>query len=354
MLMQGAVLLQSGGGDCFALARKRMRWSDDHRPTNHRKKSMRRLKQQRWMICLAFCFSLAGPPSAAAGEEITVAFWNVENLFDEFVDGRTPDADVFLKKNVHEKLRKDAEILRLLDADIVGLMEIENRGILRELCRDHLADMGYRYYDLAEETDERGIDVALIARRPFLSFSFDVPDFDRGILVGRFAFDGQPLYVVVNHWKSRFGGGEELRMNCARRVSEVVEEIIPQWQEGPVPILIGGDFNDDDADASVQFLESRGLLNTLKELPAEERWTLPYDNRQEGRVIYNGFDHLFINEHLADGGAFQLTESSVVRPQIMLQTRRLYGRLHLWPDDDDRDHIGYSDHFPVVGRLRVP
>lgn len=308
---------------------------------------------RRWArnVCCALLVTLS--PSAS-GEEVTVAFWNVENLFDEYVDRRTPVADVFLKENVQEKLRKDAVILRELDADIVGLMEVENRGILRELCREHLADLGYRYYELAEETDERGIDVALIARRPFLAYSFAVPEFDRGILVGRFSFDGQPLYVLVNHWKSRFGGGDELRMNCAKRVIQIVEEIIPQWEDRAAAVIIGGDFNDDDHDPSVQYLESKDLKNMLKDLPPTERWTLPYNNRDEGRVVYHGFDHIFINQMLAEGGGFQLVEARVVRPQIMLRTRRLDGKLHLWPDDDDGEYIGYSDHFPVVCRLKVP
>ncbi|MEZ6052510.1 MAG: hypothetical protein R3C02_14170 [Planctomycetaceae bacterium] len=139
-------------------------------------------------------------------EELRIAFWNVENLFDQYVDKRVPTSDVFLPEHVQEKLEKDATIIRQLDADIVGLMEVENRGLLRELCEKHLADMGYRYFELSEETDDRGIDVAIISRRPFLSYSFEVPDFYRGVLVSRFSFDGEPLYVIVNHWKSRFEG----------------------------------------------------------------------------------------------------------------------------------------------------
>jgi endonuclease/exonuclease/phosphatase family metal-dependent hydrolase len=287
-------------------------------------------------------------------EEILVAFWNVENLFDEFVDRRVPESDVFGRASVQEKLRKDATILRQLNADIVGLMEVENRGVLRELCQDHLDGLGYRYYALYEETDSRGIDVALVSRRPFMAYSFDVPEFDRGILAARFQLGGEPLYVVVNHWKSRFGGGEELRLNCARRVASLVQEIIPGLEGRPVPIIVGGDLNDDDTDASVVHLESIGLTNTLKDLPPETRWTLPYDNRDEQRVIYNGFDHILVNDELRDDTGLRWVQSQVVRPAIMTSTRRLYGQSYTWPDDDDRDHIGYSDHFPVTTRIRLP
>ena len=290
----------------------------------------------------------------AQAEELRVAFWNVENLFDQYVDKRVPTSDVFLPEHVQEKLEKDATIIRQLDADIVGLMEVENRGLLRELCEKHLADMGYRYFELSEETDDRGIDVAIISRRPFLSYSFEVPDFYRGVLVSRFSIDGEPLYVIVNHWKSRFEGGEDLRMSCARVVSELVNHQIPVYEGKPVPIIIGGDLNDDDTDASVVYLEQHDMTNTLKSIPFKERWTLPYNNLDKQRVEYNGFDHIFINPQLQDQAGIEWDSSSVVRPEIMTHERRLYGTSYTWPDDDDRDHIGYSDHYPVMTTIRLP
>jgi endonuclease/exonuclease/phosphatase family metal-dependent hydrolase len=283
---------------------------------------------------------------------LTIAFWNVENLFDEYADRRAPEADVLRDETLQQKLRKDAQVLRALNADIVGLMEVENRGVLRDLCERHLADVGYEYYQLIEETDPRGIDVALISRHPFLVCSFDVDGFPRGVLVGRFSFDGQPLYVVVNHWKSRFNGGEQTRMDCARRVEEIINHIIPQYEGRPVPILIGGDLNDEDTDESVLHLESGGMKNLLKHLPREQRWTLPYNNQQERRVQYQGFDHLFANDVLDRRGLLQ--EARVEHLEMMLRTRRLYGETVVWPDDDYSDHIGYSDHLPVVARLKKP
>lgn len=294
--------------------------------------------------------------SAAIAEDITVAFWNVENLFDSTVDRRNTREDLFVPSALREKLRKDGEIIRDLNADIVGLMEVENRAILRQLIDEELADLGYGYHALLEERDERGIDVALISRFPFLCYSFDVPDFSRGILVARFVKGDQPFYVIVNHWKSRFGGGEELRMRCSQRVVELVKEIIPQLEgRREVPVLIGGDFNDDDTDAAVRNLEQQGLINTLKPLPREDRWTLPYHNRDSGSVEYNGFDHVFINTQLRDGmHGVGWVRSDVVRPPRMVTSRRINGREYVWPDDDHNAHIGYSDHFPVTATLTVP
>ncbi len=305
-------------------------------------------------LCCMFVLVVNALHREAAAGEIKVAFWNVENLFDEYVDRRAPEEDLFLREDVQEKLRKDAAIIRELDADIVGLMEVENRAVLRELCRNHLADAGYQYFSVVEETDRRGIDVALISRVPHLAYSFDVPDFYRGILVGRFSFSGEPLYVIVNHWKSRFDGGADLRMNCAKCVAELARQVIPAYEGRSVPVIIGGDFNDDDTDASVRFLEMSGFFNTLRHLPAGERWTLPFNDVRNRRVVYNGFDHVFVNPQLQQGTAIRWTASEVVRPSVMIGQRVIDGQSYTWPDDDDRDHIGYSDHFPVAARLRVP
>ncbi|MCA9111292.1 MAG: hypothetical protein KDA52_15170, partial [Planctomycetaceae bacterium] len=163
-----------------------------------------------------------------------------------------------------------------------------------------------------------------------------------------------PLYVIVNHWKSRFEGGEDLRMSCARVVSDLVNHQIPVYEGKPVPIIIGGDLNDDDTDASVVYLEQHDMTNTLKSIPFKERWTLPYNNLDKQRVEYNGFDHIFINPQLQDQAGIEWDSSSVVRPEIMTHERRLYGTSYTWPDDDDRDHIGYSDHYPVMTTIRLP
>lgn len=288
------------------------------------------------------------------GEEISIAFWNVENLFDGYLDRRTPREDLFVPSTLREKLRKDGEILRELNADIVGLMEVENRGILKQLIDEELADLGYRYFALLDEGDERGIDVALISRRPFLCYSYDVPTFYRGILTARFAVDGKPFYVIVNHWKSRFGGGEEQRLRCAQRVIEIVNELIPNFEGNvDVPIIVGGDLNDNDTDVSVVHLEQHGLINTLKDQPLQQRWTLPYFNQNQQQVELDSFDHLLVNPYCHSRGKLRWLSSSVVRPERMLSKRSFLGKDYVWPDDDHDDHIGYSDHFPVLGRFQI-
>lgn len=309
------------------------------------------IRVRRAVVICCVALLLCSRPCEA--RDIKIAFWNVENLFDQYLDRRAPNADVFVTQRVAEKLRKDAEVIRFLDADIVGLMEVENRGLLRELCEQYLADSGYKYYELSEAGDERGIDVAVISRLPFLSYTYNVPGFYRGISASRFSIAGEPFYVLTNHWKSRFGGGEELRMACAKRVVEITQ-LIEQYEGEPVPIVIGGDFNDNDTDASVTHLETAGLVNTLKTFDAKNRWTLPYDNFRDETVEFDSFDHVFINRQLSDKRGIDWSGSAVVRPPMMVTRRRIRGQWYEWPDDDRDDHIGYSDHYPVITHIRVP
>ena len=287
-------------------------------------------------------------------EEISVAFWNVENLFDSYRDKRTSREDLFVPSELREKLRKDGEIIRDLNADVLGLMEVENHGVLKDLIDEELSGMGYKYHALIDVENDRGIDVALVSRYPFLCYTYDVPQFYRGILTARVSVNGKPFYVIVNHWKSRFGGGEKQRMNCSNRVIQIVNELIPEFENGrDVPIIIGGDFNDKDTDLSVLNLEKHGLVNTLKSLPEADRWTLPYYNREKSEVELDSFDHIFINKTCQSGKSIRWISSKVIRPDRMLTTRTFAGTQYIWPDDDHQNHIGYSDHFPVLGRFEI-
>lgn len=289
----------------------------------------------------------------AQKSQITVAFWNVENLFDSVASAEQTRPEALTASQLDEKLTKDAAVLKALNADIVGLAEVENRGLVRTLCREYLSDQGYEYFELIEDTDPRGIDVAIISRRPFLAHLFELPGHTRGTLACRFVVDREPFYVFVNHWKSRIGGGEDLRIKSAQEIVRLSQQVIPAYEGKEVPIIIGGDLNDEDTDKSVQLLEQGGLVNTLKKLPPAQRWTLPYDDRTS--VLYQGFDHIFMNAAAADhrGVDWVPDSAQVLRPPFMLRKRTIRGKEYEWPIDDYGNTIGYADHFPVKITLQL-
>lgn len=294
-------------------------------------------------------------------DDVAVGFWNVQNLFDEFADGGHPKQHVAKAEELATRLANRARVIKDLDCEILGLAEVENRRVLRQLVEEpSIKDMGYKYYVLLDERDERGIDVAMISKRPFLAQTFDIPNFYRGILVCRFLFSGEPVYVAVNHWKSRAIQGKAAtaatRMECSKRLQELVAKDIPAMESGKRPAIIAmGDLNDDDDDASVAALEKAGMINVMRSIPQEMRWSLSFDNRDEKRVERNHFDHLFITPDLKSGPIVSFVEGSgeIMKHDYQVRRRRLFGESVEWPADDYGKNIGYSDHFPVRMKLRV-
>ncbi len=313
-----------------------------------------------WMVGLMGCLVAApeGPAvAAAAAGEMTVAFWNCENMFDAFDDPQLDAEDILTSAQVREKLEKDAKVLLALNADIVGLMEVENHVLLRELVSRHLAQAGYGYFMLLEGRDTRGIDVAIVSKKPFLARSFALPNFPRGVLAARFVEQGQPFYVLVNHWKSRREGqsdSEESRIKSAETVVQIVKQELTRYEGQAVPVIVGGDLNDTDDDRSLQILTQGGLINTLAPLAAADRWTIGNYDPDADDMRLEGFDHLLISSELAKGGKMQWKSTSVFRPSFMVNERIIKGKRFALPMDDYKDRIGYSDHWPVVGRFVVP
>ena len=116
------------------------------------------------MICITlcqFCFSCN-----LNVEPLIVGYWNVENLFDLDDDPNKNDDEFATggRKNVTKeiydlKLKNSAEVLKDLNADILGICEVENRFMMEELNRAYLdRDYSIVHYD---SPDSRGIDCAL-------------------------------------------------------------------------------------------------------------------------------------------------------------------------------------------------
>lgn len=286
--------------------------------------------------------------------DFTVAFWNVENLFDEYDDPRLPAEDLLTSVQVRNKLENDARVIKHLDADVIGLMEVENHQVLRELVAKHLFSEGYYYFLLLEGADTRGIDTAIISKHPFLARSFAIPNFPRGILAARFTVGGDPLYVLVNHWKSRRGGGEDKRIDAAKTVVQIVNTEIKRYEGKQVSVIVGGDFNDDHDDRSIQILTSGGLVDTQANQTVRQRWTHGYFNNDTNSMDLLGFDQIHINATLANSPTIRWRKTEVIRPNFMINNRVIRGEAYDMPLDDYRDRIGYSDHFPVMATFQIP
>ena len=103
-------------------------------------------------------------------EPFKVATYNVQNLFDaEYVGTEYDDYTLkhnWTKRMVDIKLNHVSEVICDLDADILGLQEIENANIFEQLKkRLSRVGCGYRYSAITSKKDAP-IQVALLSRFP--------------------------------------------------------------------------------------------------------------------------------------------------------------------------------------------
>lgn len=314
-------------------------------------------------------------------DELYIAWWNVENLFDNVRSDQRPDwlqdrlgneLKGWTTRVLDRKLRQLADVIMALNngkgPDILGVCEVENSRVLGKLL-DRL-DTGRRYQVAHHDTaDWRGIDVAFIYDADLLSAD---EQFDHVVLKRNATRDifqvnfrttaGTRLICIGNHWPSRSGG-----VLVSQPYRQMAGETLAYWMErirdihGPdTAVLVMGDFNDEPFNSSVsdyalacrddrRVLSTRAqnnyLLNLMWPLMGAGAGTHYYDD-------WGMLDQLLVNRGLANGkGGLQLVPGSVeiVAFERLLKSGRprRFGRPSATLDDD-----GFSDHLPIACRLR--
>lgn len=236
------------------------------------------------------------PEPSKPPETWTLATYNVQDLFDTTDDPRAEDERP-TENRLQNKFTRLRRVLHILDADVVGLMEVETLAVLRRLNDEHLRDLGYRETILIEGNDpERGIDVALLSRFSVAHVvshageTFSDADghtrriFSRDCLECHIILpSGETLVVLVNHFKSKRGGEEEteaLRERQAARVRVLAENLS---RLHPL-VAIVGDLNDTPDSPPLRLLTAQ-LSDILSDVPATHRATFMHAGQPE-RIDY--------------------------------------------------------------------
>ena len=194
-------------------------------------------------------------------------FWNVENFFDWRNDSTTVSDQEFSAagerhwtwKRFQAKANAFAKALFWVEAetgrlpDIIGLEEVENAFVLRQvLQKTALRKLDYKYVHY-DSPDRRGIDVALLYRpsrlelldsKPCHLFAADTVLATRDILLCVFQRDSAKVAVLVNHHPSKYGGAAESeprRRIAVERLRFLADSLAAV---GIDRIIAGGDFND--------------------------------------------------------------------------------------------------------------
>lgn len=291
-------------------------------------------------------------------EYLSIAFWNIENLFD-LVDDPNKNDDEFSiggRKNVTSeiydlKIKHSAEVLLDLNADILGLCEVENLSVLQDLNRS----FAKRDYDIIhyDSPDERGIDNVLLYdksrfkvlnSRPIRN-TLNGKDKTRDILYILGQFQSDTLHIFVNHWPSNYGGVEQSipkRAATANLIKNEIKKI--QSKNSYADIVLLGDFNEDPDDANVKSLEEVGLKSLMKSMIGKPK---------VGTYVYRGkdyfYDQIIINDGLNDNKNLAVVKNSVYILDLP-KYRQQEGKYKHYPFRfwaGSRLLGGYSDHLAV-------
>ena len=239
------------------------------------------------------------PEPTRASNTWTLATYNVQDLFDAVDDPKAADERP-TENQLRNKLTRLGRMLQVLDADIVGLMEVETLGVLQRLNTEALGALGYSQVILREGNDpERGIDVALLSRLPVVQVVSHADEvwpegggparrlFSRDCLECHVTLpSGETLVVLVNHFKSKRGGGDEgnaLRTAQAVRVREIADGLLATH---PLTAIVG-DLNDTaDSPALVSLLRDKTWADLIaQDVPEASRYSFLYMGQPE-RIDY--------------------------------------------------------------------
>lgn len=313
---------------------------------------------------LLFCFFAL----LSFSQSLTVVELNGENLFDYRDDEGKQDEEYlpeatrhWTKKRYWRKLNNIAqELLSCSDdgiPDLIALCEVENDSVLNDLChRSLLRNAGYDYL-MTSSPDLRGIDVALLYSpftfAPVGSCSLRITPVEgmrptRDILyVAGQIVSGDTLHVFVVHMPSRFGGkrySQPFRQAVADRLCQSLDSI--QRLLPHAPILIAGDFNEEDGDPALRQICQHGIWHLTKDAkgPSGVKGTYRYQGE------WGSIDHI-----LGSSSVYNKVDTTYIHaPRFLLEEETKYGGLRPRRTYNGmRYQPGYSDHLPLVVRLNI-
>ena len=314
----------------------------------------------------------------------TVAFYNLENLFDTkndtlvYDDDRTPEGkDNWTQERYEHKLGQLSKVISQIGTDVsktppdvIGVCEIENKQVLEDLVNHPNLikyDYGIVHFD---SPDERGIDVALLYRTSvFVPISFDsrrlllskddgFRDYTRDQLVVEGSLDNEKLYFIVNHWPSRSGGearSRPFRLAAAKLNRRIIDSI--QRNNSLAKIISMGDFNDDPVDPSFKRilqvkgkkkqLDSMSLFGPMEKLFRKGEGSLAYRDK------WNLFDQIYMTANLVSETrkTYQFWKAGIFTPNYLVDPQGKYKGYPLRTYTGGSYIGGYSDHFPVYVHL---
>ena len=335
-----------------------------------------------WIVLFVFCIpKYAKAQNKKIYKIHTIAFYNLENLFDTINDlNKFDEASPMmeLKSNrdaVYKmKVKNMARVIADIGADvtnnspaIIGVSEVENRAVLEAIINDSLLldkDYGIVHYN---SPDVRGIDVALLYQKklftPITTSSHELKIYDdnsgkrvytRDQLLVSGKLDGEMIHVIVNHWPSRRGGEARSRpkriaaAKLNKRLIDSVQSINPYAK-----ICVMGDLNDNPTNPSVKKVlkaqknrkkvSLKGIYNPMERFYKDGLGSNAY------RDNWSLFDQIMVTKPFLekDFSSFRFYKAGIFNRNYLTNKKGQYKGYPFRSFSNGGFTNGFSDHFPV-------
>jgi len=350
---------------------------------------------KRFVLLIIVALDLLPVVCQAQSEQdpIRVAFWNMENFFDPFVDStKTYNAFTeegmqhWTKSRFYKKRNNMYKAILAMSENrpigILGMCEVENEYVLSSVFEQTpLKKHNYRFVHY-EGPDKRGIDPAIVYSLDYFQlvesavFPYFNPEdtayHSRDILYAKFILkESGPstgsgtsaftdtLHIFVNHWPSRYSGELETvnsRACSASILRSKVDSICAAVPEGYQPkVIMMGDLNDCPTDPSVydvlrarhpSEMEEGCLINLFGKNDG-----LGFEGTLKHQADWQVFDQIIVTPGVMEGGEglhYQEGSACIFHADFMLEDDETYHgkklfRTYVGP----RYFGGFSDHLPV-------
>lgn len=309
----------------------------------------------------------------------TVAFYNVENLFDtindpkKFDDDRTPTGkDHWTGKHYYDHINKIGATIAKIGKettgqapDFVGLAEVENKDVLEDLVNS--SALRDNFYGIVHynSPDARGIDVAFLYKQSVFKLNktskhfLDIKDdngkrkYTRDQILISGEIEGEEIHFIVNHWPSRAGGEaasrpfREVAASLNKKIIDSLTAINPMAK-----VISMGDFNDDPTNSAFKKVlktkankdkVSQGdLYNPMENMFKKGIGTLAY------RDSWSLFDQFVLTYgFLKPQEGYKYWKAGVFNSPELATPSGKYEGYPFRSYANGSYTGGYSDHFPV-------
>lgn len=306
-----------------------------------------------------------------------VAFYNLENLFDT-IDGPNNDEEYLPNgvnkwgsmkynaklKNMSYAISQIGTDLTPVGAAIIGVSEIENRGVLEDLVKQPL--IANRTYQIVhyDSPDRRGVDVGLLYNPRLFTVSNsksyrlrteDSTFLTRDQLMVSGYLMGEKIHVIVNHWPSRSGG--EMRSRPKRNAAAALTRSIVDSLfrvDAKAKIIVMGDLNDDPTNESCATV--LGAKREMTDVQPKQLYNVFWKTLEKGigSLSYNDqwnlFDQIILSHELVNGDKSKLSfwKGEVFYRNFLIQQEGRYKGTPMRTHSGGVWLNGYSDHLPTL------